>query len=86
MGTQKSIAQQITDGGGDYILALKGNHSTLHDEVREFLESNKKQKYCNYTDCGHGRIENRKCFSTEEYRAFGDGSYSANMFLQLVLN
>lgn len=69
MGAQKSIAQQIIDGGGDYILALKGNQSTLHDEVTEFLENNKKQKYCKSaeeTDCGHGRIENRKCFATEE--------------------
>ncbi|MGK0183325.1 MAG: putative transposase YbfD/YdcC, partial [Halioglobus sp.] len=33
MGTQKDIAEKVVEKGGDYILALKGNHSTLHDEV-----------------------------------------------------
>jgi hypothetical protein len=30
MGTQKAIAEQIIAGGADYVLALKGNHGTLH--------------------------------------------------------
>src|SRR5947209_12107262 len=29
MGTQKAIAGEIIDGGGDYVLALKGNHEAL---------------------------------------------------------
>ncbi len=33
MGTQKSIAERIIDGGGEYVLALKGNHPTLEEEV-----------------------------------------------------
>lgn len=37
MGTQKAIAQQIIDQGGDYILALKGNHAILHAEVIDRL-------------------------------------------------
>ncbi|MFT4553186.1 MAG: putative transposase YbfD/YdcC, partial [Chlamydiales bacterium] len=32
MGTQKDIAEKVVEKGGNYILALKGNHSTLHDE------------------------------------------------------
>ena len=69
MGTQKEIARQIIDGNGNYILALKGNHSTLHEEVAEFVSNNKYEKFCDFaqdTDCGHGRIEIRKCFATEE--------------------
>lgn len=46
MGTQKKIAQQIIDNGGNYILALKGNHSKLHTEVAEFMSQDKSQKYC----------------------------------------
>ena len=38
MGTQTAIAEQIQDNGGDYILALKGNHSSLHDEVENFFQ------------------------------------------------
>jgi predicted transposase YbfD/YdcC len=37
MGTQKEIAAKIIAGGGDYVLALKENHPTLHDAVaKEF--------------------------------------------------
>ena len=35
MGTQRAIARDIVDRGGDYVLALKGNQSGLHNEVRD---------------------------------------------------
>lgn len=38
MGTQKNIAEKIVDKGGHYILALKGNHLTLNDEVENFFD------------------------------------------------
>ncbi len=34
MGCQKKIAKQIIDSGADYVLALKGNHETVHEEVK----------------------------------------------------
>jgi hypothetical protein len=37
MGAQKEIAQKIIDSEDDYILALKGNHSILHEDVIDFL-------------------------------------------------
>lgn len=38
MGCQKDIAAKIVDGGGDYVLALKDNHPTLHEAVAaEFI-------------------------------------------------
>ena len=36
MGTQTAIAEKIIDGGGDFILALKGNQGTLHDAVIDY--------------------------------------------------
>ena len=39
MGTQKTIAKQIIDQDGDYVLALKGNQGTLNEDVRIFLET-----------------------------------------------
>ena len=43
MGCQKKIAQQIIDQGGDYVLALKGNQSTLASEVEEaFIDADVK--------------------------------------------
>jgi len=37
MGTQKKIAEKIIDKEGDYVLALKGNQETLHDDVRLYF-------------------------------------------------
>ena len=37
MGCQKDIAQTIQDQGVDYVLALKGNQGTLHDDVTLYL-------------------------------------------------
>lgn len=39
MGCQKEIAAQIVDRRGEYVLALKGNHEKLHDEVMEVFET-----------------------------------------------
>jgi predicted transposase YbfD/YdcC len=68
MGTQRKIAEQIINNGGDYILALKGNQSNLHKEVAYFLQDDNNQIHCNKAqevDCGHGRIETRNCLATE---------------------
>ena len=77
MGTQKEIAQQIIDSGGDYILALKGNHSILHDDVIGFFNDNLDQPQKNFNiatevDCGHGRIEERSCFVTDKIDWLGE--------------
>ena len=37
MGCQKEIAAQIADKKADYVLALKGNHPTVHEEIKEFF-------------------------------------------------
>jgi predicted transposase YbfD/YdcC len=65
MGCQKDIATQIIEGGGDYVLALKGNQGTLHDQVREFFEDALARSFQapleTYAtiDKDHGRIEER---------------------------
>jgi len=38
MGCQKKIAQEIMEADADYVLALKGNHETVHEEVKTFLD------------------------------------------------
>jgi predicted transposase YbfD/YdcC len=38
MGTQKKIAQEIIEADADYVLALKGNHEAVHEEVKTFLD------------------------------------------------
>jgi predicted transposase YbfD/YdcC len=68
MGCQKAIAQKIIQQKGDYILALKGNHSGLQAELeawwhKEQREGFTTENYADYTetDNGHGRIETRIC-------------------------
>jgi predicted transposase YbfD/YdcC len=73
MGTQKAIAKQIIEQGGDYILALKGNQGTLHEDVRLFLEAEAQKTSSTAisdryeeVDKGHGRIETRHCFVSND--------------------
>jgi predicted transposase YbfD/YdcC len=37
-GCQRKIAEKIIDGGGDYVLAVKGNQGKLHRYVQEYLD------------------------------------------------
>jgi len=34
IGAQKAIAQQITEAGGQYVLAIKDNQPSLHRAIR----------------------------------------------------
>lgn len=59
--------------GGDYVLALKDNHPTLHDEVQRLFAwgavEGKTDIACDFfesRDYGHGRQEVRWCFVTEQ--------------------
>lgn len=62
MGTQTKIAQAVLDRGGDYLLALKDNQTSLYDEVRRYLDdpSAKHHSHFETTDGDHGRIEVRR--------------------------
>jgi predicted transposase YbfD/YdcC len=66
MGTQKAIAEQIIDSGADYVLALKGNQGTLHQEVIDYIDAQSKDGFANAQarshvtqEKGHGRQEAR---------------------------
>src|SRR4051812_7174224 len=64
MGTQKAIAEEVIRGKADYVLALKGNHESLHRaviaHVDERLEGDLEgAEELTTTDRGHGREEQR---------------------------
>jgi predicted transposase YbfD/YdcC len=72
MGAQKEIAAAIAGRHADYVLALKGNQDTLHDDVRRFFADGELAGECAVhaeTDAGHGRVEERIC------RASGDTAW-----------
>jgi predicted transposase YbfD/YdcC len=39
MGCQRKIAREILEADADYVLALKGNQETVHEEVKSFLDA-----------------------------------------------
>ena len=68
MGTQREIARRIIDQGGDYVLALKGNQTSLHEDAALFFADPVWAASCaraQDTDAGHGRIEERSCRAAE---------------------
>jgi len=75
MGCQKKIVKKIIDKKADYILAVKDNQSSLHQEIINFFSRHKSMEYKGQgyefkqyeeTDKGHGRIEIRKYISTDQ--------------------
>jgi predicted transposase YbfD/YdcC len=44
MGCQKKIAQEIIEADADFVLALKGNQETVHQEVKTFLDQAVEEK------------------------------------------
>jgi predicted transposase YbfD/YdcC len=73
IGTQKDIARQITDAGGQYVLALKDNHKTLHRAVQVELDDVIRTRGAHLdadthrrTDADHGRIETRELWATDD--------------------
>lgn len=61
MGCQVAIADKIVEHKADYLLALKGNQSTLETEVAEYFNTAPKDKLVTRTtvEKDHGRIETR---------------------------
>lgn len=73
MGCQKNIAKLISEGGADYMLALKGNQESLADEVENYFTQadavNFEGVECDAIgakEIGHGRIEKREVYITED--------------------
>ena len=60
MGCQTEIASAIVKGGGDYLLAVKGNQPTLHNAVHAALVESTKTPLSEETlsiEQEHGRID-----------------------------
>lgn len=73
IGCQTGIARQITEGGGDYVLAVKDNQPQLAEALRDFFSSLNAPGHCRRAvsshetlDKGHGRIETRRCQAVGE--------------------
>lgn len=77
MGCQKNIAKEIRAADADYVLALKGNQGTAFAEVKSFLDDAIQRQEPHLltvvtVDKGHGRLEERRYWQTEQLAWFAD--------------
>lgn len=84
MGCQKHVAADIIEAKADYVLALKDNHPTVHEEFRQYFDdaipagskANTPRPndldFCETIDKGHGRIETRRYWQTTDIDWFED--------------
>src|SRR5271168_2031179 len=77
MGCQKDIVEQIVDGGGDCVIAVKDNQPTLKAAIETyFLEhlerdlEDLRYRFHETRDKGHGRRDERTYFLTKPPRDF----------------
>jgi predicted transposase YbfD/YdcC len=61
MGCQRGIASQIVAKKADYVLAVKKNQGLLAEQVRDSFLLLESDAVAEEIDCGHGRLERRKC-------------------------
>lgn len=77
MGCQRTIAAQIVEQGGHYVLSVKDNHPTLHEHIAGFFaDAERTQRPIDdpapsvetyqEVDAGHGRVETRRCWFSRD--------------------
>jgi len=70
MGCQKSIVRDISTGGGDYVIAVKGNQGKLHQQISHHfnnffdMQHNTNVSVDKTDDMSRGRQEIRHCLAT----------------------
>ena len=74
MGCQTEIAKKIREKKGNYLLAVKDNHKTLHQEIREYFEGLEQgdirdlpeDVWVTDEERKHGRVEQREVRSVTD--------------------
>ncbi len=81
MGTQKEIARQIIESGGDYVLSLKGNQGNLHNDVQQVFQWARQTQFKDIPhefhqtiEANHGRIETRRYWVLDKVEHLIDAS------------
>lgn len=77
MGCQKDICQQIVEGEGDFVIAVKDNQPTLREAIESFFDAQIERDFadlryrCYETEeTGHGRTDERVYFLARTPRDF----------------
>lgn len=61
MGCQKDIVSAIVEKEANYLIAVKGNQGSLQEQVKDSFRFLPAVSVSEDTDCGHGRVETRRC-------------------------
>ena len=77
MGCQTAIASQIRDQGGDYLLALKGNHKKAYRAIQQYFHQHiehqlawrNAENFFDAFDDSHGRTVRRRVWSMTDLPA-----------------
>ena len=84
LNTQKAIATRIIEEGADYVMALKSNHPTFHEEVKAvFDQIDQGNPHAVALDehlsleKQHGRVEQRHCLATSCFNLWGEHTQSS---------
>jgi len=82
--TQRDVAATIIDGGGDYVMIVKGNQPTLQEEIATLFAAPRLLGETFATaatlDIGHGRIEQRKITTSSALCGYSNWSALAQVF------
>ena len=77
MGCQRNIVEKIVEKGADYVLHLKGNQGTMHENVKLWFEWASENHFKNMPcgtvetfDYGHGRMEQRRYYLSSQIEWF----------------
>src|SRR5919199_4422565 len=76
LACQPGVAERILGGGGDYLLALKGNRRKAHAEVKAWFAANAfalgapLRPFFDAFDDGHGRLVRRRVFACPDAGVF----------------
>ena len=74
-GCQKKIVRKIMKRDAGYIISLKGNQTTMHEEIKMFMNDpafKRKFKRAETVSKGHGRVETRTCWQTDDLDWFSE--------------
>jgi predicted transposase YbfD/YdcC len=83
IGCQREVAAGIVGGGGDYVLAVKANQPALLARVESLMNelvldhakgvAGARVGYSEQSESGHGRLETRRVWVSDEVQGLGGG-------------
>jgi len=82
--TQRQIAQQIVEAGGDYVMLVKENQPHLLEDIETVFAlapiAREQRTTAETIDCGHGRIEQRRLQTSNALVGYSDWPGLAQVF------